>query len=282
MSFDLVHYLYRKFPYLRDNLVRAHMRISPLNFIKKMFMNSLMLTLTLSIFSMFMIDKYFSSNGIGVPKIVTPFISLFIIFPLLFFMFFPFLLNTPLSVIKKRKKDIDKDTLFAARYLLIKLNSGQPLLNALIDASRSYGVASKYFKEIVDNVNLGMPLEESIERAMMLSPSPNFQKILFQVNNALRIGVDVTVSLRGVIKDIADEQMSQIEAYNHKLNSFAMFYMLIAIVAPSLGLTIFILIAGLIGMQISTAFYFVLWLVIVITQLLFINLFKAIRPNINF
>jgi len=279
---DLVHFLYRKFPKLKRNLLVAHLKISPLKFIKQSFSNAVLISVSLGIFSMFILDKFFMMNRIMLPRIFTPLISLFLISPILFLLIFPLLLNTPLTAIKKRKADIDKDVLFAGRYLLIKLNSGQPLLNALIDGSKSYGVGSKYFKEIVDNVNMGMPLEESIDRAMVLSPSPDFQKILFQINSALRIGVDVSTSLKGVIDEISSEQLNQIQAYSHKLNSVAMFYMLAAIVAPSLGLTIFVLIVGLIGFPISLSLYFLLWFFIVLIQIIFINVFRSIRPSINF
>jgi pilus assembly protein TadC len=279
---DFVHYIYRKHPKLKRNLVLAHMKINPLKFIKKSLINAILMSVALGIFSIFIIDRFFLMNNINLPSIVTPLISIFIIMPILFIIFFPFILNTPISLIKKRKEDIDKDVLFAGRYLLIKLNSGQPLFNALIDGSRSYGVASKYFKEIVDDVNLGMPLEEAIERSMILSPSNSFQKILFQINNSLKIGVDVSDSLKGVIDEITSEQMTQIQAYSHKLNSVAMFYMLAAIVGPSLGLTVFILIVSLIGFNISLGMYVILWFFIVLIQLIFINVFRGIRPNINF
>jgi len=279
---DLVHLLYRKYPSLKHNLIMAHLKISPFDFIKKTLLNATLFAGTLSILAMFVFRRIIENQRLDVPGFVIPLFALIVVFPLCWFFVFSLLLNTPISAIKHRRNDIEKEVLFAGRYLLIKLNSGQPLLNALIDASRSYGVASKYFKEIVDDINLGMPLEDAIKQAMNLSPSPAFQKILFQISNALLLGVDVTDSLRGVIEDITDEQITQIEAYSHKLNSVALFYMLIAIVAPSLGLTIFIIVAGMIGFPVTTMLYVVLWFAVVLTQLFFINVFKAIRPNINF
>jgi pilus assembly protein TadC len=279
---DLVHLLYRRYPSLKHHLIMAHLKISPFDFIKKSLLNASLFAGTFCIFSMFILRKIFETERIPLPGFMVPVIAIVVLFPLFWFFIFSLLLNTPLSAIRHRRNDIEKEVLFAGRYLLIKLNSGQPLLNALIDASRSYGVASKYFKEIVDDINLGMPLEDAIKQAMNLSPSPSFQKILFQINNALLLGVDVTESLHGVIDDITSEQITQIEAYSHKLNSVALFYMLIAIVAPSLGLTIFIIVAGMIGFPVTNTLYVMLWFAVVLTQLFFINVFKAIRPNINF
>lgn len=279
---DFVHYVYRKYPGLKQHMTMAHMKITPFDFIKKCLINSILFTIMLSFFAIFMLNQFLLGRGIELHFFVTFLVVFLIGSPIIFFLMFSMLIGSPLAIIRRRKKDIDKEVLFAGRYLLVKLNSGKPLLNSLIDASKSYGVGSKYFKEIVDDITLGMPLEEALQRAMDLSPSESFKKILFQINNALTLGVDVSTSLRSVLEDISSDQMTQIDEYSHKLNSLAMFYMLIAVVIPSLGLTIFVVVAGMVGFNINLVLYSLLWGGIVITQILFIHIFRSIRPNINF
>jgi pilus assembly protein TadC len=279
---DFVHLIYRKYPKLKRQLIMAHLKISPFIFIKQTLLNSTLAAIGLTFIALIFMNQINANQRWDVPGFAIVSLGIFVAFPLLWLFLFSLLINTPVSAIRHRRNDIEKEVLFAGRYLLIKLNSGQPLLNALIDASRSYGVASKYFKEIVDDINLGLPLEDALKQAMNLSPSPAFKKILFQISNALLIGVDVSTSLQGVIDDVTAEQITQIDAYSHKLNSVALFYMLTAIVAPSLGLTIFIVIAGMIGFPVTTLLYFILWGAVVLTQLFFIVVFKSIRPNINF
>ena len=279
---DLIHYLKSKKPNLENSILKAHMNISVRDFIKKSLVNSVLVSFILSFFSILVLNKISYSHSLNLTPFSIIFISFFLLFPIFSKMIFEMFLSAPQSLIKKRKKDIDREILFAGRFLLIKLSSGQPLMNALVDASKSYGVSSKYFKEIVDDINLGMALEEAIDRAMLLSPSEKFRKILFQINNALTIGVDVSETLKSVLDDITNEQLNEIDTYNHKLNTVAMIYMLVAIVGPSLGLTIFMVIAGLIGFQISTFLYVLLWIFIVFIQVIFINIFRSIRPNINF
>lgn len=276
---DLVHYVYRKFPKLRREMAMAHMKISPLDFIRKTLMNAALFAVALGFFSMFMLRKLFVDFGL--PEFLVPFFAILVLMPIIFFIVLTLFLAAPVSVIKKRRQEIEREVLFAGRYLLIKLDSGQPLMNALVDASKSYGVASKYFKEIVDDIMLGTPIEEAIENAINLSPSPAFQKILFQINNSLMLGVDVTDSLQAVLDDITHEQVTEIEEYGSKLNSVTLFYMLIAVVGPSLGLTIFVVVAGMVGFQITNALYIVMWGAIVAVQALFMNVFKGIRPDIN-
>ena len=165
--------------------------------------------------------------------------------------------------------------------MLIKLNSGRPLLNALIETSKGYGVGSKYIKEIVDDIETGNPIEKALEKAMTYSPSEKFRKILFQVNNALKLGIDVTKPLESVIEEITNEQEIEVKRYGRKLNSVVIFYMLLAIVIPSIGMTMFIVIASFINFPIDFKEFLVVIFFIVIIQLVFISAFRAIRPQVN-
>lgn len=277
---DFVHYLYRKYPNLKKDLIRAHLKVTPLNFIKRSFMNAITFSMLLSFFGIFVVSNLF--ENMGLPQSFAIVFVIFILFPMLFMYSFTLFLKMPIVAIKKRRQDIDRDVLFAGRYLLVKLNSGKPLLNSLIDASKTYGVGSKYFREIVDNITLGMPIEEAIDRAMVLTPSKNFEMILFQISNALKIGVDVSTSLQSVLEDITDSQLNMIDAYSHKLNSIALFYMMLAVVMPSLGLTIFSVIAVFMNIPINAQVYVLLWVIILCTQFFFMHIFRSIRPDINF
>ena len=165
--------------------------------------------------------------------------------------------------------------------MLIKLYSGRPLLNALIDTSKSYGVASKYIKEIVNDINTGSSLEKALENAMIYSPSEKFRKILFHVNNALKLGIDVTKPLRAVLEEITREQDIEIKRYGKKLNTLIIFYMLAAIVMPSIGMTIIIVLSSFIAFTVNINHFIIAIAFIILIQFLFISVFKTIRPTVN-
>jgi pilus assembly protein TadC len=155
------------------------------------------------------------------------------------------------------------------------------LFNALIEVSQSQGVAAKYFKEIVDDINFGTPIEQALNNAMEGSPSKYFKKVLFQINNALKVGIDVTQNLDIVLKEIEEEQQLEIERYGKKMNSMALFYMLLAIIMPSLGMTMFVVVTSLLSIDIGWPIYIVILVLIAILQLFFVFLFKQIRPSVN-
>jgi len=267
---DLVRYVGRKLPYLKHELLEAHISITHQEFIARMLKLSFIYAFTLSVLSIFPLQK----AGIA------PIFALFL-FPVLFFFLFLMQKNIPKAAIRRRAKEMDNEVMFAGRYLLIKLSSGRPLFNALIDASNSYGVASKYFKEIVDDITFGTNIEQALENAQNLSPSKSFKKILFQINNALKVGIDVTQSLESTLQEIQSDQEIEIQRYGKKLSSVAMFYMLGAIVIPSLGLTIFVVVASLLNIALNTAVYIALVVFIIMIQSFFITLFKKIRPTVN-
>ncbi|MBN2052692.1 type II secretion system F family protein [Candidatus Woesearchaeota archaeon] len=255
---------------LKRKLVIAGINKSPKDFMNQCRKIALFVGILMGALSFFIIKKDDK-----------PIVLVFLVGIVFFFLAYSVLLKAVDARISKRAKEIDKDVLFAGRFLLIKLNSGKPLINAIMEASQSYGVANAYFKEIVRNIELGTPLEKALEAASDSCPSKKMRRILFQINNALRIGIDVTHNLEAVIEEISNEQLVEIQRYGKKLNSLTLFYMLIAVVMPSLGMTLFMVVAGLVSLSITPSTFFVFALFLFLIELVFVSLFKGIRPNVN-
>lgn len=259
-----------KFPKIRDKLKKAHIHESPAKFVKKSSRGALVLSVVITLLFFFGLDMAGKSK-----------LHLLWLFPIIFGVLFMFFMRSPDVKIRKRQKEIDKDVLFAGRFILVKIESGEPFFNALQDASKAKGVAGKYFKEIVDDINLGTPIEKSIENAIDSSPSDKFRRILWQINNSLRTGTDVANTLRAILKQITEEQVIEIKEYGKKLNSLAMFYMLMGVVVPALGMTMFIILASFIGLSITPAYLIAAAMMLAFLQFMFISIFKAIRPMVN-
>jgi pilus assembly protein TadC len=193
---------------------------------------------------------------------------------------YQYLLVSPRLASSAIASDIDREVLFAGRFLLIKLNSGTPLVNALFEASRSEGVAKRYFSEIVRDIELGTPLEAAIERAMRASPSKHWRKILFQIHNALSLGIDVTNSLETVLEDIANDYLLQIQRYGKKLSTITLFYLLFAVVFPSLLMTIIVILLSFAGIPLTGGFFVAVIAVVAFIQVVFLQTFRSIRPKV--
>ena len=203
---------------------------------------------------------------------------LFIIFSVLLF---EYSLLSLKAKIRKREREINKEVLFVGRYLLVKLYSGRPLLNALIETAESRGITPKYIKEIVDDIGTGSTIEDALNNAIIYSPSEQLRRIMFHINNALQLGIDVTKPLESVLEEITKEEALEINKYGKKLNTLVIFYMLGAVIMPSLGVSIFIVIASFVNFPISLNGLLLLVFFIVVLEFIFITLFKSIRPTVN-
>lgn len=272
----LIQELTNKYPDLKRKLLVAHVDKKPEEYVKEKLMSALYMGAGLGVLSFFLLSKR-EKPILGLP----PELWAIPIALIGFWIMFNFLMRHVDSMILRRAKDIDREVLFAGRFLLIKLNTGQPLVNAITEASKSYGVAAKYFSEIVRDIDMGTPLEDSLDKAAYFTPSARFKRILFQLTNALKTGIDPTEFLQAILDEIADEQLIEIQRYGKKLNTMTLFYMLMAIVLPSLGLTILIVVSGLLKFQIDVLGFSVIIILLIIIQVVFLTLFKFIRPNVN-
>jgi len=262
--------LAREFPDLKKKLAIARINKTPVVYVRQNFRASLMLAAIVTVgASLFLL-------GFGVSLWLLPVIAI-----VAWFLLFQLLIRVVDVEIRKYAKEIDKDVLFAGRFLLIKLNSGKPLMNAIVDASNSYGVANQYFKEIVHDIELGTPLEEALQKAARYSPSEKMRRILFQVSNALKIGVDVTNFLEAILDEIAQDQLVEIQKYGRKLSGLTMFYMLFAIVIPSLGITLFITVVSLVNIHVDFGLLMVFLFALMVVEFVFISVFKSIRPVVS-
>lgn len=258
------------FPGLKRDLRMAHVHYSPIEYVGKSLKTTFILAPAFTVLFFFVLKKAE--------------LSLFFL-PPAFVIIFIFILNFSIisikSKIRKRQKEIDMEVLFVGRYLLVKLYSGRPLLNALIETSESRGIAAKYIKEIVDDIDTGSTIEDALRNAMIYSPSEKLRKILFHINNALKLGIDVTGPLESVLEEITKEDSLEIKKYGKKLNTLVIFYMLGAVIMPSLGVSIFVVISSFISFPLGLNGLLLIIFFIVIIEFIFIALFRSIRPVVN-
>ena len=261
----------RRLPNLKHSLKKAGMNYKPEDFIKRTFLSAFYMTTGLVVSLALILAKFDVLKGIMV-----------IFIPIIFFILFSYLLKLPDVKISKKEKGISKEIVFAGRHLIIELESGVPLYNALINISKNYEVIGKYFKEIVNKVNLGTSMEDALTEAIEYIPSDNFRRLLWQILNSIRTGSDVAKSLESVLEQIAREQIIEVNKYSKKLNPFAMFYMIIAVILPTLGVTMLIVLSSFIEVNISLTILLVIAFLLAFTQFMFLSIIKFSRPAIEF
>jgi pilus assembly protein TadC len=261
----------RAFPSLKIKLKKAGMREKPEEFIKKTFLTAFYLTTGISVSLFLILTKYFA------PK------AILLVFPLIMFVFlFLYALKLPDIKILKIEREINKEIVFAGRYMITELESGVTLYNALINTSKNYETIGKYFKEIVNKVNLGTSLEDALNEATELVPSNNLRRIIWQILNASRTGSDIAQSLNSVIERIVREQIIEVNKYGKKLNPLAMFYMIIAVILPTLGVVMLVILSSFVEFELNLVLLMVIAFLLGFVQFMFLSVIKVSRPPIEF
>ncbi len=255
------------FPGLKFRLGMAGLKETPEQFVKRLLKVSITFTILFEVIILLFTKFNFLISLLSAP----------IIYILCFFFFS----RIPDVYAKKRAQEMDAEVLFAARYIMLKIQSGVPLLNSMIDASRGYGIAGKYFGEIVQDVSTGASIEEALEYAIKYSPSKNFKKLLEQLMNALKTGANISDTLKAMIHDVTEEQIIEIKKYGRKLNPLTMFYMVLACVAPSLGVAMLVVVASFISLQIDLKFLLILIFFLIFLQFMFVSIFRTARPAVG-
>lgn len=202
--------------------------------------------------------------------------------PIVFFLLFMYMIKIPDTYIKRLEKEINKEIIFAGRFLIIELESGVPLYQAMINVGNTYDVVGKYFRDIIQKVKVGTLMEDAINEAVENVPSENMRKIFWQILNAMKTGSNISGSVNSVVEQIIREQQIEVKEYGRKLNPLAMFYMMIAVIIPSLGMTMLIVLATFMGLSLSLGVLFGIVGLLGFVQFMFVAIIKSSRPPVDF
>jgi len=270
MASSLIRPFARMFPSLGDDLYRARMKGSAEEYLKKVLRISLAVSVVLSLLLAIVLPELGYSVWWAVVSV-----------PVLFFGFLMFFVRVPHVYIIRQKKEIDKNVLFAGRYILIKIESGIPLYNVLEGVSQSFGATGHFFKDIVRFIELGDSLDGGLDRAVRLCPSDDLRKILWELSNTIKTGTDIKKSMKAILLEIHEEYVIAIEKYGKKLNSLTLMYMVIGIIAPSLGLTMFVVLSSFIAVEVPFTVLMAVLFFLAVLQFMFISIFRSIRPSVD-
>lgn len=258
-------------PSLKAKLKQAGLNYTPEEFIKRTFLSAFYMTTGLVVSVFLILAKFNLLKGV-----------LFVFPPLLFFVMFSYMMRLPEVKISKKEKEVSKEIVFAGRFLVIELESGVPLFNAMVNISKNYQVIGKYFREITDKISLGTSIEDALNEAVEYSPSDDLRRILWQIINSIRTGSNITKSLSAVLEQISKEQAIQVNQYGKKLTPLAMFYMMVSVIIPSLGVTMLVILSSFLHFELSLTILIILAVMIGLVQLFFISLIRFSRPAIEF
>jgi len=263
----------KRFPNFEDTLEKATIKEDVFKYLSKAIVISLIFSVIISIPFLF----GFLKKGVTLLALIPIFLLcngfIFWVFTLL-----------PGMDVKKRKKEIESDLIYSLRHLLLKLQCNDSLLNSLSSTAMLPTLSSKYFAEVINNVNMGMPIDDAVDQALEYSPSDKFKTVMDEIKNSLKAGTNLKESLQITLKELTDDKIIEIKDYGKKLNPIAMFYMIIGTIIPSMGAAAFIVASSFVnvGEQFSTFLLIIIGVFLVIVQVFFYMLFSAVKPLASF
>jgi len=193
------------------------------------------------------------------------------------------LISYPKVIVGRRVKDIERNLLFVLRTILVQIRAGIPIFDTFLSiATGGYGGISEEFKSVIEKARAGESVIDGLEELTIRNPSIHFRRAIWQLLNALKSGSDVGDNLENVINALSKEQLVEIRQYKSVLNPLAMMYMMIAVIAPSLGITILIILSTFPGMEEvgKEQTFWVLLGGVVFMQFMFMSIIKSKRPNL--
>ncbi|MFQ5406087.1 MAG: type II secretion system F family protein [Candidatus Micrarchaeia archaeon] len=186
----------------------------------------------------------------------------------------------PKIIAAQRIRNLEKGLIPAVRQLTIELRSGVPLFNAMTTLTVDYEEVSKEFKKIVKKVESGQSEQDALNNSCHSIPSMQFKQVLWQISNALNTGSDIATALDASLQELSKNKIEEINKYGNELSPLTMIYMMAAIVLPSLGVTMLIILSGFLGSNINSSILIVIFLIIIGFQAFFAHFISTRRPLI--
>ncbi len=266
----LFQHIAERIPELKLKLRQAGMDDKPEEFVKKTVLVSLYMAVGVFVFLFLLLYNFGAFHPLML--LGMPLLGVCLLF---------YLVKLPDAKIISKQKEISREIVFAGRFLVIELQSGVPLYNALSNLSKNYKAVGAYARVVIDKVDLGTSMEDALNEAVELSPSEDFRKVLWQVINSMRTGSDIASALSSTIDQIAKRQQILVSEYGKKLNPLAMFYMMIAVIAPSLGMTMLIIVSSFVQISLNLTMLVILAAALGFVQFMFLSIIKFSRPPID-
>ncbi len=233
---QFIRKLVSKNPQLKKDIQRSGMVQSPFQYI----FQTIYLTGLMSVGMLVFVFVLFA----GEPILIFLVLGILVLTPLIYF----FLFSLVKVKVSQLGRDLEGDILFVSEYLLVVLESGVPLSNALEQLSKIKRPGGVFMERVLRDFKLGKDMEQTLDDAIGYCPSDSLRILIKRLKDSLDIGVDLETVLSNFIDEGSEKKLIEIRGYSKKLNPVIMMYMIFGIVIPSLGVTFFILFAAISGM----------------------------------
>lgn len=203
---------------------------------------------------------------------------------LLFFVLFQFVfLRYPHIIGGKKAEEVEKSLIFALKDISLQVSSGVSLYTAFVHVSQEeYGLVSKEFTLLVQDMHRGIPLEKALEQMSKRTRSEYLRRVVWQLINTIKAGASVKGALNTIIDDLSRVQKAKIKDYAQELNLWSLLYMMFAVAIPTLGATMLVILSGFAGFEITPVSFVSFLVITLFIQIALIGFIQSRRPFVQF
>lgn len=234
---NLIRSIVKKHPELKLKLKKGNSKLSEFQYVNQTISVSIIVTVMIGIF----LFLFFKSK---LNILLFSYAGLILIIPFIY----KFLFSLVDVQIRQYGRELDRDLLFVSEYLLVTLESGLPLPNAIQKLSSVNRPGGLFFKRIFTEFKTGKDFQTALNNAIIYAPTDRVKILVKRLKDSLVIGADLEIILSNFVKENSEKKIIEIREFSKKLNPLIMMYLLLGIVLPSLGITFFTLGAALIDM----------------------------------
>ena len=196
-------------------------------------------------------------------------------------MFFMLHLIYPTIILKKVAAMENKDLLFALREIIMDVDSGVPLFDSMKNVATSdYRQVSIAIAEVVREIDTGTSEVDALKKLALRTESEYMKRMIWQMVNALESGASMKNALGGIADALEAANYREIRNYSANLNFLLLMYLLVAAVAPSLGVTFMVLLSAFGGLGVDLFTVGILVGSSAIIQMVMIGYMSSTRPEL--
>ncbi len=186
----------------------------------------------------------------------------------------------PKLFVNRKVRNLEKNLPSALRHLLVHVRSGVPFFNSLVSIAYSgYGLLSDEFLRAAKEIDTGLSEIAALELLARENPSLYFRRIVWQIVNAMKSGADIGQTIKEIVTDMGADQKAAIKKYGSELNPLVLFYMVLVVIFPTLGIVFLLVLSSFVAAAFDMQVVMTAVLVfLVLVQLMFIGLVKSKRP----
>lgn len=182
---------------------------------------------------------------------------------------------------RKKARQMEQELLFALRDLSIEISAGTPFNDALRTLTNGYGVLSDEMSLVVKDIETGVPVDKALYNSLNRNTGEIYRSTILRLVNGIRSGTSIPSLLNVVIENLSTKLENAVTKYGENVNTWSTLYLVVGIVLPSMGFTVFVLLSAFTGTPISQTFIYLASALLVLFHVFAIGLLNSRRPSVE-